>query len=219
MEAEGILQGKSGILDYCADSALSFDKWVVLINFRDNGVYFHNPIYLHLRYFSYFLDRDTELKFDTDDLFFYSEHRIQRRGGHLFCENFGTQMSLKSRYGIRPFAVKDRDYVFINGDETDFRYANIKIINRYFGVQRISKGYRTYYKSSIHVRGIFKLGVFESEEEAAIAYNKALDFLLRHKKKAGLRSNYIEDLSPAGYADIYSRIELPERFLNAIENL
>ena len=35
-------------------SALSFEKWVVLINFRDNGMYIKNPIYLKRRYFIYY---------------------------------------------------------------------------------------------------------------------------------------------------------------------
>ena len=46
---------------------LSFDKAVCLLNFRDNHLYFHNPIYLRKGYFSYFLSDDMELKFDIDD--------------------------------------------------------------------------------------------------------------------------------------------------------
>ena len=41
---------------------LSFDKAVCLLNFRDNHLYFHNPIYLRKGYFSYFLSDDMDRK-------------------------------------------------------------------------------------------------------------------------------------------------------------
>ena len=107
---------------------LSFDKAVCLLNFRDNHLYFHNPIYLRKGYFSYFLSDDMELKFDIDDLFYYAGHRIQKRQGHLFVSDYGMQYSILSRYGIKPYAVTGRDYLFFNGDTHDFRYSNIEII-------------------------------------------------------------------------------------------
>lgn len=113
---------------------LSFDKAVCLLNFRDNHLYFHNPIYLRKGYFSYFLSNDMELKFDIDDLFYYAGHRIQKRQGHLFVSDYGMQYSILSRYGIKPYAVTGRDYLFFNGDTHDFRYSNILNINRYHGV-------------------------------------------------------------------------------------
>lgn len=58
--------------------AIQSDKAVCLLNFRDNHLYFHNPIYLRKGYFSYFLSDDMELKFDIDDLFYYARHRIQK---------------------------------------------------------------------------------------------------------------------------------------------
>ena len=53
-------------------TTLSFEKIIVLLNFRNNGIYFKNPIYLRNGYFSYYLSRIEELKFDVDDLFYYS---------------------------------------------------------------------------------------------------------------------------------------------------
>ena len=38
-------------------SLLSFEKIVMLINFRDNNMYIPTPIYLRKNYFSYYLDR------------------------------------------------------------------------------------------------------------------------------------------------------------------
>lgn len=64
---------------YFHTHALAFDKIVTLINYRDNGMYIKTPIYLRKNYFSYYLDISHELKFDIDDLFYYSEHRILKR--------------------------------------------------------------------------------------------------------------------------------------------
>ena len=42
-----ILQDTAVTLNqYLPDSVLLFEKWVCLINFRDNGIYFSNPIYI-----------------------------------------------------------------------------------------------------------------------------------------------------------------------------
>lgn len=71
------------------------------MNFRDNGVYIKTPIYLRRNYFEYFLSPTLILKFDIDDLFYYSSHRIQKRGGHLFVSDYGMQYNILSRYGIK----------------------------------------------------------------------------------------------------------------------
>ena len=92
------------------ESTLPFEKIIVLLNFRNNGIYFKNPIYLRNGYFSYYLSRTEELKFDVDDLFYYSGRKIQKRQGHLFVSDYGMQYSILSRYGIRPYAVAGRDY-------------------------------------------------------------------------------------------------------------
>ena len=34
-----------GINEYTGREILPFEKWVVIVNFRDNGIYFPNPIY------------------------------------------------------------------------------------------------------------------------------------------------------------------------------
>ncbi len=218
LDGMAILNNSLHIADYSSSSALPFSKWITLINLRDNKVYLKNPIYLHAKFFSYFLSPSTELKFDIDDLFFYSEHRIQERGGRLFCENYGTQVSLRSRYGIHPFSVEGRDYRFRNGDNTDFRYENIEVINPYMGVEKIRVRYQTRYQASINTRGLIKLGIYESEEEAAIAFNKALDMLESiGEKKDGLMPNYLENVSARDYADIYTELTLSDRFLAYIK--
>ena len=62
------------------------------INVRDNGIYIKNPIYLKKGFFLYYLTEEEILKFDVDDLFYYSEHKIMRRGNHFFVSDFGMQV-------------------------------------------------------------------------------------------------------------------------------
>ena len=73
---------------------LSFEKIISLVNFRDNGMYIPTPIYLHKNYFSYYLDLHHELKFDIDDLFYYSSHKILKRQGHLYVNDYGMQITI-----------------------------------------------------------------------------------------------------------------------------
>ena len=167
------------------------------MNFRDNRYYFKNPIYAYAKYFLYFLSPDHVLKFDTDDLFYYASHKIMKRGGHLFFADYGMQVSLLSRYGIRPYAVEGRDYRFINGDPNDFRYENIQILLPYHGVQAIIRPSRIRYKTVIHIRSNYVVGIYDSMEQAAIAYNKAVDILKRNGFKRQFLQNYIETLSPS----------------------
>ena len=118
---------------------LYFEKCISLINTRDNGIYISNPIYLKKRYFLYCLSPSIQYRFDIDDLFYFSSHKIMKRGGHLFVSDYGSQINVLSRFGIKPHSVQGRDYDFFNGDPTDLRYENIRIINRYNGVRQIEE--------------------------------------------------------------------------------
>lgn len=189
-------------------SAVSFDKWVLLVNLRDNGIYCRNPIYLQNKYFLYYLDPDTPLKFDTDDLFYYMNHKIMRRGGHLFVADYGMQVNIASRYGIKNFGVSGRDYLFVNGDRHDFRYGNIEIINRYHGVTKDEYRGQTRYTSRIHVNGDTIIGRYTTEQEAAVAYNKAVALLHSKGIKKDFPINYTEELNEVEYAKIYNRIHI-----------
>lgn len=193
---------------------LSFEKAMILINFRDNGIYFKNPIYLHKGYFSYFLSPELELKFDIDDLFYYSSHKIQRRQGHLFVSDYGMQYSIPARYGIRPYAVAGRDYEFANGDTLDYRYSNIIIHNHYHGVQRTEKNGVSKYRASIHINGNYLIGVYPTEETAAIAYNKAADLAKASGVRKNFPENYIEGFSGKKYAEVYTRLHISKRYLD-----
>ena len=194
-------------------TTLSFEKIIVLLNFRNNGIYFKNPIYLRNGYFSYYLSRIEELKFDVDDLFYYSSRKIQKRQGHLFVSDYGMQYSILSRYGIRPYAVAGRDYQFVNGDKSDFRYSNIVIVNRYHGVLQFLKNGLPRY------RAVIQIGSYSSEEKAAIAYNKAVDLARAAGIQKNFPENYVDTLSPKEYADIYTGLKISRRYLNYLEQI
>lgn len=195
---------------------LSFEKAVILLNFRDNDIYFHSPIYLYKNYFHYYLEPGYHLIFDKEDLFYYSSHKIMRRGNHLFVADYGMQVTIASRYGIRNFAVKDRDYRFINQDDTDFRYANIEIINPYHGVLREGTFGNYTYRVLIHINGNYIVGIYDNIETAAIAYNKAADLCHQYGINKNFPVNYIETMSPKIYAEIYSSVTVSESFLNML---
>ncbi|WWR17239.1 hypothetical protein V1224_07390 [Lachnospiraceae bacterium JLR.KK008] len=214
-EASCLLNDTSVTLEsYAEDQALPFAKWVSLLNFRDNKIYIANPIYIHIRYFDYYLTPDLVLKFDMDDLFYYSSRKIMRRGGRLFVSDYGMQVSIASRYGIKNYAVEGRDYRFVNGDPLDYRYENIEILNRYHGVSRATRQGKPCYKAKIHINGDFVIGYYENETLAAIAYNKAVDIL----KKAGVSRqyvpNYIENISASRYADLYALLPISRRIMD-----
>lgn len=192
---------------------LPFEKTVILLNFRDNGMYLGTPIYLQSgRFFVYYLTPELELKFDNDDLFYYSSHKILQRGGHLYTNDYGMQVSLLSRYGIKNYAIAGTDYEFVNGDCHDFRYENIRNINPYYGVSRLDENGRISYLTRIHINGNYQIGIYASDIEAAIAYNKAVDLA----KAAGINrnypTNYIAGLSARDYADIYTRIKVSKSY-------
>ena len=204
-----------GIMDYLADeSYLSFEKWIVLVNFRDNGLYFKNPIYLKPKYFEYYLDGEYPYKFDAEDLFYYSNHKIMKRGGHLFVADYGMQVNILSRYGIKNFAVVGKDYEFVNGDVTDFRYANIKIINRYNGVTKINQKGREIYVCKILINGSYIVGKYKTEEEAAVAYNKAIDVVNSKGVEISYTPNYVENMDSKEYKEMYSKVKISKKLLN-----
>lgn len=175
---------------------LSFTRWIVLLNLKKTGIYCKNPILLYGKYFLYYLDSKTVLKFDVDDMFFYRTHRIQKRGNHLFYSDYGMQTGVLSRYGVRGFAVKGRDYYFKNGDENDYTYGNIVIVNKYNGVRRCQYRGRYVYEVKIHMLGNVTVGRYSRETEAAIAYNKAADQI---EEKIRARQN--EDQKYPEYMD------------------
>jgi hypothetical protein len=193
--------------------SLSFEKCISLINFRDNHRYTASPIYMHKNYFSYFLSPHEELKFDIDDLFYYARHKILRRQGHLYVNEYGMQTTILSRYGIRDYAVCKRDYDFANGDPTDLRYSNVIVINRYYGVSVYEHNGIKRYRVKIHINGNFTVGTYSTEEKAAVAYNKAADLAIKAGIGKKFPQNYVDTLTGSQYADIYRAVKIAPKYL------
>jgi hypothetical protein len=162
---------------------------------------------------------ETCLKFDAEDLFYYAHHKISRRGGHLFASDYGMQVNILSRYGIKNFAVLKRDYQFANGDEHDFGYNNIEIINRYHGVTRIIHKGKEQYLAKIHINGDFLIGRYPSDTEAAIAYNKAALILKNNGLNKNFPQNFIEGLDEISYASVFQKLRVSKKLIAYAEAL
>ena len=197
---------------------LSLEKAVVLLNYRDNGMYIKTPVYLRSGYFSYFLGGGRELKFDNDDLFYYSEHRILCHDGHLYVNDYGMQYGILTRFGIKSHAVAGKDFCFANGDESDFRYQNVIVINPYQGVSRIVTHDMVRYLTKVHINGEFIIGRFRTAVKAAVAYNKACDLAVSAGVEKNYIQNYITELTPREYAELYTSITMPEKYLKYLKN-
>lgn len=187
------------------------------MNFRDNGLYFKTPIYLAKNYFTYHMDLERILTFDVDDLFFYSSHKIFAKGNYLFVNDYGMQTNILSRYGIRNYASYGKDYLFIDGNRNNFRYENIKIRNPYLGVEQVVHKGTFVYKAKIHLKGYVTIGHYKSIHKAAVAYNKAVDFMLRYvSPDKNYSKNYIEAISKEEAEYYYTSIKLPDYLINLV---
>lgn len=201
------------IENYPKSCPLPFHKWVILINFRDNQIYFKTPIYLRKRYFLYYIDVNTCLRFDAEDLFYYAHHKIMKRGGHLFVSDYGMQVNILSRYGIKNYAVAGRDYLFVNGDDHDYSYHNIEIVNPYHGVTKVFKKGIPYYVVKLHINGDYLIGRYRSDTEAAIAYNKAALLIKNKGLNKNFPQNYIEGMNEITYASIFQKLRISKKFI------
>lgn len=207
------------IEDYPEKSILDFSKWVTLINYRDNGIYIKTPIYLKKKFFLYYIDMNTPLTFDIDDLFYYSTRKIMKRGGHLFVAEYGMQVNILSRYGIKNYGVPGRDYRFINGDDSDYSYNNIEIINKYYGVTRFNTKGQTRYLTKVHVNGYYIIGRYDTEIEAAIAYNKATLLLTNKGLLKDFPKNYIDEIDEITYASMFQKVRISKKFIEYVNSL
>jgi hypothetical protein len=128
------------------------------------------------------------------------------------------QVNILSRYGIKNYAIANKDYRFINGDSKDFRYANIEIINHFHGVTRQEAGGSFYYETKIHWNGNFVVGRYKNEIEAAIAYNKAASVLLTKGYEKEYSVNYIEELSNEEYRRIFKEVTISQKIYELTPN-
>lgn len=199
------------LTDYSAELALDFLKFVILINYRNSGIYFKTPIYLQSSFFYYYLSPERYLIFDREDLFFYANHKLQIRGGYYFICDYGSQYNILSRYGIKNYAKKGIDYIFVNQNEYDFRYENIRVINEYMGVTQIEQNGHILYECVIHIRGNTLVGRYSDKNIAAIAYNKAIDTLASNGIRKKYVKNYISLYTSEEYHKTYDKVKISEK--------
>ena len=95
-----------------------------------------------------------------------------------------------------PMQEKDIDFTFVNGNENDYRYSNLNVLNPYHGVTIVHDKGHTEYIAKLHLNGNYLIGRFPSLIEAAIAYNKAVDLACMHGCTKQFPQNYIDSLSP-----------------------
>ena len=134
----------------------------------------------------------------------------------MFTSEYGMQVNLLSRYGIKNYSVAGKDYCFVNGDYTDFRYSNIEIINPYHGVTKLLKNGIPIYQAKIHINGDYIIGRYPSETEAAIAYNKAANILKDKGLYKNFPKNYIDEIDEITYAAMYQRIRISKKIMDLI---
>ena len=80
--------------------------------------------------------------------------------------------------------------------------------------EKTEKNLKKIYKATIHVRSNYVIGKYSSEKEAAVAYNKAADILIKNGFKKAFMQNYIDDCTNKEYAEIYSRVKISDTILN-----
>ena len=101
-----------------------------------------------------------------------------------------------------------------NGNENDYRYSNLNVLNPYHGVTIVHDKGHTEYIAKLHLNGNYLIGRFPSLIEAAIAYNKAVDLACMHGCTKQFPQNYIDSLSSKEYLAYYKKITLPDRLLS-----
>lgn len=160
------------------------------------------------------------LTFDIEDLFYYSGHKIMSRGGYFFVNElrYADQYFSTLRY---PQPLRKRKRLFIPQRwRTRFPLFQCCHCQRYNGVEQIEKNGRILYKTRIHINGNYTIGTYTSENEAAIAYNRAIDLLAEQLPDfKNYTRNYIEGLSHIEYASIYNTVKISRRFRRYIEQL
>lgn len=70
------------------------------------------------------------------------------------------------------------------------------------------------YTVRIHLRGNYIVGRYNTDIEAAIAYNKAIDILRSKGVTNNFTPNYVDGIAPSHYAEIYSSLTIAPGILN-----
>lgn len=210
-EAAEISNSSPGIPDF-DKYKLSYKKIVIICNLRDNDKYFKNPIYLYPAFFHYYLPENCFLIFDLKDLLYFSTYKIYKRGQYLYTQDSISQKNILSRFGIPNHSVAGKDYIFLNGNSYDFRRDNLKVINQFKGV---SKNDKDKYTATIFTDKNITIGHYDSELEAAIAYNKACDMLVSQHILDNPIQNNIEFITRSEHDAIYEKVDVSPKLANS----
>ena len=79
------------------------------------------------------------------------------------------------------------------------------------------KNGRVYFRTRIHINGDFVVGDYETEYEAAVAYNKAADMVKDFGINIDFQQNYIEELSAIDYAKIYNKVKISKKIRDFVQ--
>jgi len=213
-EAEALMQIPDHTIPDFNKYKMDYKKVISLCNFRDNKRFIKNPIYIYSNYFHYYLSKDCILTFDVKDLFYFSTYKIRKRGNYLYTQDSVSQKSILSRFGILNHSVLGKDYYFKNNDPYDFRKENLEIINTYKGVTKKEKADGDIYIANIYIDSNLIIGYYNTEIEAAIAYNKAIDLIIDHTPNKTYTPNLIPYLTKDEYQNIYNNLTVSPRLLH-----
>ena len=207
-----IFEGDLTVDAYTVDIPISFDKFISCINFRDSNFYFKTPIYVYKDCFKYYLKPDLVLTFDLKDLLFFSNTRIHKRRDYLYTYMGDHQENILRRFGFTKSMIYLKDYRFKNGDRYDFRRENIEVINHYYGVKKEKRYNQPTYVARIALQNTsLTIGHYETEIQAAIAYNKAADLVNYRLEDSPYPLNSFPFLTRQEYQDLYDELVISKR--------
>ena len=194
---------------------ISFEKFIRCLNFRDSNIYIKTPIYIYKDHFKYYFSPDFYLIFDLRDLVYFSTNKIHKRGEYLYTYIGDHQESILKHFGFTKKMTYQTDYQFVNGNRYDFRRTNMKVTNHYTGVFYEMKYNKPTFVTRIFTDKYLVVGHYETEIQAAIAYNKAIDLLSNKPFAHKYHKNTIPFLTHLEYEQIYENIPISKRLVHS----
>lgn len=202
------------IEDFTEDCLIPFEKFITCINYRDTGIYIKTPIYIHKDHFKYYFAYNFYLLFDLKDLLYFSTNKIHKRGEYLYTYIGDHQESILKRFGFSKKMTYLTDYCFVNDNRYDFRRHNIKVINHYTGVFSEVKFNKPTFVTRIFTDKYIVVGHYETEVQAAIAYNRAVDLLKDSPFASKYQKNTFPFLTRHEYEQIYTNLLISKRLIH-----
>ena len=76
--------------------------------------------------------------------------------------------------------------------------------------------FRNWSNCKIHINGDYIVGNYSKEDDAAIAYNKAVDILEKKGLTINYNKNYIDGIDEKEYKDRYNTIKISKNLINFV---